>query len=168
MEKKAAGTSEARDSILELSGRLLLFGFPPSPVAVKAIPRSPWWRGIRALGFIGGGVALAVGGSLVPPHAPWVLGALGIGGYLGIRKWGERISILSLRGLCPKCGRGIELREGTPLRQTLSLSCEGCLHNLELVIVPFETSPPGARVSGSGLPGHPSRTGGPPRPRGAE
>jgi hypothetical protein len=160
MEKKGTGTSEGRDSILELPGRLVLFGFPPAPVAVSAIPRSLWWRGIRALGFFGGGVALAAGGSLVPPHAPWVLGALGIGGYLGIRKWEERISVLSLQGLCPKCGKKIQLRKGTPLRQSVSLSCDGCLHNLELEVEPSEPSPPETPGPGKGPAGSLPRRGG--------
>lgn len=144
MRTKAVERSREPDSTVELRGRLILFGFPSTPVSVEAIPRSPWWRGIRAFGFFGSGVALAAVGSLVPPHAPWVLGALGVGGYLGIRRWKERLSILSLRGHCPKCGKGIELGEGTPLRPTVSLSCDGCLHNLELRVMASDTEPPEA------------------------
>ena len=119
---------------LRFPGTLALFGFSPTPAVVEAVPRSRAWRGTRAAAFLGTGLALAPLLGVVPPHAPWALGALSFGAFFGLRKWRERFTLLSLQGLCPKCGGAVRVIRGTPLRQNLSVPCEGCHHDARLEI----------------------------------
>ncbi len=116
------------------TGTLSLFGFSSTEAALELLPRSRSWRAIRATGFIGGGLVLAPAVGLFPPHAPWATGALVLGSFLGLRKWRERFTILSLQGYCPKCGGPMAIREGTPFREALSVPCEGCNHESRLVV----------------------------------
>ncbi len=129
------GLSErSSETVLHLSGSLTLFGFQPQPAEVEVIPRSVAWRGSRAAAFLGTGLVLAPAVGVVPPHAPWALGALAFGGFFGLRKWRERFTLLALRGFCPKCGGGLKLRKGTPIRPILSVPCEGCHHDSRLKV----------------------------------
>jgi len=68
-----------------MEGTISLFGFPSTSARIEALPRSTAWRGLRASAFFGGGLLLAPAVGLVPPHAPWVVAVLGIGGFLGLR-----------------------------------------------------------------------------------
>ena len=122
---------QARWRVME--GTLTLFGFPSTVAELDVLPRTMTWRLSRASVFLGGGLILAPAVGVFPPHAPWFLGALGIGGFLGIRKWRERFTVLSLRGSCPKCGGSLSMRSGTPLRPVMTVSCPGCNHDSRLI-----------------------------------
>jgi hypothetical protein len=126
--------STGPNGVLRREGTLSLFGFPGRDAALELQPRSRRWRTLRALAFIGGGLILAPAVGLIPPHAPWVTAVLAIGVFLGIRKWRERFTILSMRALCPKCGGSVGIRAGTPLRREISVPCEGCNHESRLVV----------------------------------
>lgn len=115
-----------------MTGTLSLFGFPSTPARLDVRPRSTAWRAVRAGAFFAGGILLAPLAGLVPPHAPWALGILGIGGFLGLRKWRERFTILSFQGACPKCGKALDIPPGTPLRPVMTVSCPGCHHDSRL------------------------------------
>jgi hypothetical protein len=115
-----------------MEGTLSLFGFPSTVAQLEVLPRSTRWRAFRATLFMGGALVLAPLVGLVPPHAPWVVGVVGIGSFMGVRKWRERFTVLSLRGKCPKCGGAVFLPEGTPLRRVMTVSCEGCNHDSSL------------------------------------
>jgi hypothetical protein len=153
MARKSVDTGEGMAASLELHGTLALFGFPPERAVVHVIPRNPAWRGVRALGFIGGGILLAPLVGVIPPHAPWIAGALGFGFFFGIRKWRERYTLETLEACCPKCGQPMALRRGTPLRPTHSVPCDGCHHDSQLTVrlpggtpsldTQPESSPPG-------------------------
>ena len=117
-----------------LKGRITLFGFPPTDGVVQARPRSLAWRGGWAFAYGTGGVALATLAALVPPHAPWVAGALGLGTFLALRRWRERYTLLALEGSCPRCGLGLTLPSGTPIRGVMSVSCDGCRHDSTLTV----------------------------------
>ena len=116
------------------TGTLSLFGFSSTEAVLELLPRSRSWRAVRATVFIGGGLVLAPAVGLFPPHVPWATGALVLGLFLGLRKWRERFTIVSLQGRCPKCGGPMAIREGTPLRKTISVPCEGCNHESRLVV----------------------------------
>lgn len=117
-----------------MEGTITLFGFPDRPARLDVLQRSKGWRFSRASAFIGGGLLLAPVVGVVPPHAPWVMASLGIGGFLGIRKWKERFTILSLDGVCPKCGGSLSVARGTPLRGVMTLPCPGCNHDSRLIV----------------------------------
>ncbi len=117
-----------------LSGTVSLFGFPSAEAHLEVLVRGPWWRVIRAGAYWGGGLLLAPLAGMIPPHAPWALGVLGVGGLLGLRKWRERFTVQSLRTDCPRCGGKISLPAGTPLRPEMSVSCEGCRHDPRLTV----------------------------------
>jgi hypothetical protein len=119
----------------ELEGRLELFGFPTGGARVTALPRSTSWRGIRASLFAGGGLLLAPIVGLFPPHVPWVLAALAIGGFFAFRRWRERYTLLALDGSCPRCGDPLELGGPTPFRPVISIPCPGCHHDSRLRIL---------------------------------
>jgi hypothetical protein len=123
-----AGISSTR------AGKLELFGFPTTKAQVRVLPRTTAWRAGGAILFGVCSLLLAPLVGLVPPHAPWALGALGMGGFLALRRWRERFTILALEGLCPKCGGALGLREGTPLKAVISVPCEGCHHDARLVV----------------------------------
>lgn len=153
MEENLEAAGKGPGSALELSGAMTLFGFPPEKAVVHVLPRSRAWRGARAVGFISGGILLAPLVGVVPPHAPWVAGALGFGFFFGIRKWRERFTLLALHARCPKCGRPLRLKGGTPLRATHSVPCDGCHYDSQLTVrVPPDAAspetPPGPTAAG--------------------
>ena len=117
-----------------MEGTISLFGFPSPPAQLEVRSRSTTWRVWWCSAFMGGGVLLALVVGLVPPHAPWMLGALGIGAFLGVRKWREQFTVLALRGLCPKCRGPLSLSSGTPLRAVMTLPCSGCNHDSRLLV----------------------------------
>ena len=71
---------------------------------------------------------------LVPPHAPWALGALGIGLLTARRRWGEEQTLHSLKGACPRCGESITLSRPTRLRHPHAISCPSCHYELALSV----------------------------------
>jgi hypothetical protein len=115
-----------------MKGTLSLFGYPSTEARLQVQPRSRRWRWTRAGFFFGSGLLAAPVVGLVPPHAPWVLGALGLGGFMGTRKWKERFTVLSLEGPCPKCGEGLAMKAGAPLKPTMTVSCGECNHDARL------------------------------------
>jgi len=125
-----------------IEGTLSLFGFPDTDASVNVLPRSARWRGTRAAIFWGGALLFAPAFALVPPHVPWVVAILGIGGFLGSRKWRERYTVVGFRGECPKCGKPLSVRPGTPLKPIMSVGCEGCHHESRLEAIPPEAFPP--------------------------
>jgi hypothetical protein len=132
------------EPLLRLSGTLSLFGFPPAEASLKVVPRSLAWRGALASAYVGGGLLLAPILGMVPPHAPWAAGVLVCGGFFGVRKWRERFTLLSLHGICPKCGGGVSILSRVPLKSGISVPCEGCHHDSRLVVTtPFPSDSSG-------------------------
>ncbi|MFC1575889.1 hypothetical protein ACFL5A_04530 [Gemmatimonadota bacterium] len=137
------GRAESTGQSVQLQGRIDLFGYSSTEAALEALPRSLAWRGARALAFGGGGLVLAPVVGVIPPHAPWVVVALGLGGFFGLRKWRERFTILTLQGACPRCGGKLSIPGGTPLRVVMSLPCEGCHHDSRMELFLPSSGPPG-------------------------
>ena len=94
--------------------RITLFGFDDVPAHVRVETRSVGWRARRAAIALAAGLIAAPLAALVPPHAPWALGALGIALLTARRRWAEEHTLHFLEGACPRCGEGITLsRPGT-------------------------------------------------------
>jgi hypothetical protein len=137
------------EALLKLSGTLSLFGFPPAEASLEVLPRSLAWRGARASIFLGGGLLLAPILGMLPPHVPWVAGALACGGFLGVRKWRERFTLITLRGDCPRCGGRVSTPSGIPLRSSISVPCEACHHDSQLSVTLPSPSDPSREEGGS-------------------
>jgi len=110
-----------------LEAEAILFGFPSTTAVLSVRPRSVSWRATGAAARIGGFSVLAGVVAIVPPHAPWLIGALVGGAVLARRRWIERYTLESLRGSCPKCGEALKVKAGR-LRTPHPAPCEGCHH----------------------------------------
>lgn len=117
-----------------LSGTLSLFGFSSTSAELGVLPRSTTWRQLRGGSLIAGGLVAAPVVGMVPPHVPWAIGAVAVGGFLGLRKWRERFTLVAFQGPCPKCGGALSLSPGTPVRREMSVPCEGCHHDSRLSV----------------------------------
>ncbi len=113
------------DGAFRAAGEAVLFGFAPQPVAATIRPRTRTWRMTGAARTMGIALLVAPAVAVLPPHAPWLIGALAAGVVLARRRWMERFTLLDVRGACPKCGAALEVRTGR-LRDPHPLACEGC------------------------------------------
>lgn len=109
----------------------MLFGFPPSAIVVSIRPRARAWRMTGALRSLAIAAVLAPAAALVPPHAPWVIGVLGVGAIFARRRWAERFTVMSVAGSCPKCASPFDIKSGR-LREPHPLPCEVCHHESRL------------------------------------
>ena len=75
--------------------------------------------------------------AIVPPHAPWGIGALAVGIILARRRMIERFTLIALEGTCPNCDEPLRVKR-TRLRTPRPITCEGCHHQASLK-VPAET-----------------------------
>jgi hypothetical protein len=75
--------------------------------------------------------AIAPFAALVPPHAPWAIGALATGAILARRRLREHFTLEALSGPCPKCGEALGVRAGR-LRVPHPIACEACHHHAAL------------------------------------
>lgn len=113
---------------MTVPARFVLFGHDPVETSVRVVPRSTSWRfwrtaRISALFLL---VTPVVG--IIPPHAPWVAGALTAAIVLGRRRWTERYSVAAFKAPCPRCGHELALKPGTRLKVPQPVSCDGCGH----------------------------------------
>jgi hypothetical protein len=131
MDSQSTSTDPAG---LTLPGTVSLFGFASTEAEVRVLPRGPGWRRLRGGGYFLGGMVLAPALGMVPPHAPWALGALAVGTALGLRKWREHFTLLAFAGTCPKCGGRLTLGLGGAAKAEMSVPCEGCHHDSRLAI----------------------------------
>ena len=117
--------------------RVTLFGFDPHSVPLTLRPRPRRWRVVGALRI--GGIALLVAPAvaLVPPHAPWALGALGVGGLLARRRLQERFTVEGVDGVCPRCGGSLTAAGGR-LRQPHPAACDACNNEMMLRVDPAD------------------------------
>lgn len=127
-------TPSAPDTV-EVPGTLVLFGFDPEPVRVRLRPRSRRWRLLGAGRTVAVALVLTPVAGLVPPHAPWILGVLGVGGFLAKRRLDEHFTVVGIAGACPKCGATLSVAEGR-LRSPHPVPCEQCHHEGSVKVDP--------------------------------
>lgn len=116
-----------------VEARAVLFGFDPSPVALEVLPRTRQWRLVGAARALAVSLVVAPVVAVVPPHAPWAIGALAAGAYFARRRWTETHTLAGVDGACPKCGNEFQAK-ATRLRRPHPLECEKCHHVSELRI----------------------------------
>jgi hypothetical protein len=113
---------------------LEVFGEAPVPADARVIPRPRSWRVSRALTSL----TLAWGAApvvfLIPPHAPWLIGALICGPYFARRYWLEHFTLHEMHGTCPRCAAAIRIVRALRLRFPHTLTCTNC-HNVVLLEV---------------------------------
>lgn len=114
-----------------IQAQAVLFGFDASPVALEVIPRTRQWRLVGAARSLAISMVAALFVAILPPHAPWVIGALAAGAFFARRRWTETHTLAGVDGVCPKCGASFETRP-TRLKRPHPLECEGCHHVSEL------------------------------------
>lgn len=133
-ERPGAGNGASpngRPDRMRVRAEAVLFGFEPTEVEVSVRRRPLRWRAIGAAQRMAVGLVLAPFVAVVPPHAPWLLGALGGGFLLARRRWIERLTVERVEGPCPKCGASLGVKVGR-LRSPHPVACESCHHQCSL------------------------------------
>lgn len=115
---------------------ITLFGHDPTPARLELRARSRAWRLRRLLPPLLATLVVAPLVALLPPHAPWAVGALVVGGALAWRRWSERYTVRAFSGTCPRCGADLELPSDTRLRFPHPLECPRCRHEPILEVDP--------------------------------
>lgn len=116
---------------IRLEGEAVLFGFPSTKAVLTIRPRPKSWRASGAALRMAGFTVLAGVVAVIPPHAPWILGALVGGAILARRRWIERYTLESVNGTCPKCGAELAVKPSR-LRKPHPVMCEACHHESSL------------------------------------
>jgi len=119
--------------VVQIEAEAILFGFPSTSAVLSVRARSASWRATGAAVRLGGCTVLAGVVAIVPPHAPWIIGALGGGVVLARRRWIERCTLESVAGQCPKCGAALRVKAGR-LRAPHPVPCEACHHETAIRI----------------------------------
>ena len=117
-----------------MPAQVTLFGFDGVPAGARIEARSTGWRARRAAIALAAGLIAAPAAAMVPPHAPWALGALGISLLTARRRWAEEHTLHSLTGTCPRCREDISLRRPTRLRHPHPISCPSCHYELAISV----------------------------------
>ena len=117
-----------------VSARITLFGFDVVPADARIEARSVAWRARRALIALAAGLIVAPAVGLMPPHAPWALGALGMGLLMAWRRWSEKHTLHFLEGACPRCQEDISISRPVSLRHPHAISCPSCQYELALSV----------------------------------
>ena len=115
------------DGILNTDARVVLFGFEPAAATVALRRRPRRWRVGGALKIMAVAVVVAPVLGLIPPHAPWIIGALAVGGFLAKRRLDERFTVVSLEARCPRCDASLQAPVGR-LRDPHPVPCQACHH----------------------------------------
>ncbi|MEJ2186118.1 MAG: hypothetical protein P8Z36_09295 [Gemmatimonadota bacterium] len=113
---------------------LILPGRPTGTARAQLTHRTLQQRALQGLGAWLGFWALAPLVMFVPPHLPWVLAALVLGLYFGIRYWRGEYVVRSFDGTCPNCGKPVELKTGSHIRMPYTIDCFNCHRSARLVL----------------------------------
>lgn len=102
-----------------------------SQAEARIAPRSAGWRQANALKQLWWWLLAPLVG-LAPPHFPWIIAVLAIGGVRAFNKLNEHATLLSLHGPCPKCGTVQRFTDLGRLKQPHKLHCGACRWELRL------------------------------------
>jgi len=118
---------ESEEALVRVPGTITLFGYDPVDVELLLRPRSRRWRLLGTGRILAVTLVVAPLVGLAPPHAPWVVGVLGAGGFLARRRWRERFTVEGVEGPCPKCGAELSVASGA-LKRPHTVPCDACHH----------------------------------------
>lgn len=133
MDDGASGSTPAGS--FSVTGRATLFGYDPTPVELELVPRGKRWRTMGVVRIAVVAAVLAPVAAIVPPHAPWALGVLGVAGLLIHRRLKERFTVAEAKGPCPKCGGRLSAASGR-LRDPHPAACEACHNEFGIAVDP--------------------------------
>ena len=123
----------APSSVPEVPARLSLGG-NATEARARVIERTAAWRHAAAARQLAWWLLVPLV-ALVPPHVPWVLAVLAVG---GMRAWGrlrERRTLVSLHGPCPKCGTEQDFAElGRMKEPHHTVTCASCRWDLRVEV----------------------------------
>ena len=109
----------------------VVFGLPATQVRARIRRRPRSWRMTGAARWMAIFLVVAPLVAVVPPHAPWLIGALVVGGILARRRWTERFTLEAVGGRCPKCDARLTVKAGR-LRVPHAVPCEACHHEVSI------------------------------------
>lgn len=118
--------SQAGTVTNRLQGEARVFGQPATVATVVVAPRADSHRTLRTALALLGTAVLTPAAFLVPPHAPWGVGALVGGLLLTRRQWAHTHSVLEVAADCPNCGSPLCVTPGSRLKFPHPLSCDHC------------------------------------------
>lgn len=116
-----------------VEGEAVLFGFPTQRAIMTIRKRPLGWRAGGAARTMAIFLPVALVVMIVPPHAPWAIGALASGAILARRRWMERFTLEKVQATCPKCGAQLDVKPGR-LKTPHPATCEACHHESSLVV----------------------------------
>ena len=119
---------------VSVPAQITLFGFDLVRANARIEARSVRWRAGRTALALAAGLIVAPAAALVPPHAPWALGALGISLVMARRLWAEEHTLHFLEGDCPRCGEGVSVSRAVRLRHPHPISCPSCQYELAISV----------------------------------
>lgn len=119
---------------VSVPARIALFGFDFVPATARIEARSVGWRARRTALALVVGLIVAPVVALVPPHAPWMLAALGISVLMARRRWAEQHTLHFLAGDCPRCGEDISISRPVRLRHPHPIPCPSCQYELAVSV----------------------------------
>ena len=108
-----------------VAAEAIVFGFPATPVELRIRRRAVSWRAGGAARRLVTFLLLTPLVAIVPPHAPWAIGAVTAGDLFARRRWLERFTLEEIRGACPKCGEPLRVKAAR-LRMPHAFACEAC------------------------------------------
>lgn len=114
--------------------QLRLRGHEPAPARVDLVRRTRKTRLTKTLVVLLGSWVVAPILFFIPPHVPWVLGALVAGGYFAYRQWTGEFEVNSFAGACPRCGAELTIPPGTRIGLPHRINCYSCHHESSLVV----------------------------------
>jgi len=117
----------------EVPARLVFAGGQWSEARARVIERTPAWRRSSALMQLGWWLLVPIV-VWIPPHIPWVLLVLAVGGMRALNRFREFRTLVSLRGPCPKCGTEQEYREVGRMKQPHTVHCANCKWELQVQV----------------------------------
>lgn len=131
--------------VAEVPVQLRFSGMDPAPGYARIAERSSRWRTVGALRQLALWWGLMLLVVWIPPHLPWALISFTVGAIRAYRRYNEQRTLVSLRGVCPKCANEQEFAGGVPLKNAQTVTCAACQWELKVDLSSEPAAaPPGA------------------------
>lgn len=125
------------------SARLTLPGHAPAPARVEIVSVPVVYRAALTAVSAAGFWTLAALLLILPPHYPYFLAPVALGLYFPYHFWHGRYRVRAFAGLCPRCGRHLQVAPWTRVSLPFVVDCFAC-HFEPLLEVSTEAPETGA------------------------